>query len=42
MRIDQGSRRVRHEVAEGIRLMAFSLASSVALAGLIAILLGSS
>jgi hypothetical protein len=41
MRIDQGTRRVRHEVADGVRLMAFSLSSSVAIAVLIALLLGS-
>lgn len=41
MRIDTGTRRVRHEVADGVRLMAFSLGSSVALALLIAIVLGS-
>ncbi|VXC02164.1 hypothetical protein [Aeromicrobium sp. 9AM] len=41
MRIDQGTRRVRHEVADGVRLMAFSLGASVALAALVAILLGS-
>jgi hypothetical protein len=41
MRIDTGTRRVRHEVADGVRLMAFSFASSVALALLIAFVLGS-
>jgi hypothetical protein len=41
MRIDQSTRRVRHEVADGVRLMAFSLGTSVALAALVAILLGS-
>jgi hypothetical protein len=41
MRIDQGTRRVRHEVADGVRLMAFSLGSSVATAVLIALVLGS-
>lgn len=41
MRIDQGARRVRHDVADGVRLMAFSLTSSVVIAVLIALLLGS-
>lgn len=41
MRIDQGTKRVRHEVADGVRLMAFSLGSSVAVAVLVALLLGS-
>jgi hypothetical protein len=41
MRIDTGTRRVRHEVADGVTLMAFSLGSSVVLAVLIAVLLGS-
>ena len=40
MRIDTSTRRVRHEVADGVRLMAFSLTSSVVLAVLIALLLG--
>ena len=40
MRIEQGTRRVRHEVADGVRVMAFSLASSLALATVIAIGLG--
>jgi hypothetical protein len=40
MKVDQGTRRVRHEVADGVRLMAFSLGSSVALAGVIALALG--
>jgi hypothetical protein len=34
------SRRVRHELADGVRLMAFSLGSSVGLAVLISIGLG--
>ncbi|MET0766227.1 MAG: hypothetical protein ABWY50_01145 [Aeromicrobium sp.] len=34
------TRRVRHDVADGVRLMAFSLGSSVALAVIIAIGLG--
>lgn len=34
------TRRVRHEVADGVRLMAFSLAASVGLAMLLAIGLG--
>jgi hypothetical protein len=34
------TRRVRHEVADGVRLMAFSLGSSVVLALLIAVGLG--
>ena len=41
MRIDQGTRRVRHEVADGVRLMVFSLTSSVVIALLVALLLGS-
>ena len=41
MRIDTSTRRVRHEVADGVRLMAFSLGTSVALAVLIALVLGS-
>jgi hypothetical protein len=41
MKIDQGTRRVRHEVADGVRLMGFSLVSSVAIAALIALVLGS-
>jgi len=42
MAIDTGNeaRRVRHEVADGIRLMAFSLGSSVVLAVAISIGLG--
>ncbi|WP_255489187.1 MULTISPECIES: hypothetical protein [Aeromicrobium] len=40
MRIDDSTRRVRHEVADGVRVMAFSLASSIVLATLIAIGLG--
>lgn len=40
MRIEQDTRRVRHEVADGVRVMAFSLASSLALAAVIAIGLG--
>ena len=43
--IDGGStartRRVRHEVADGVRLMAFSLGSSVEVSLLVALLLGS-
>ena len=34
------TRRVRHEVADGVRLMAFSLGSSITLAILISIGLG--
>ncbi len=41
MRIETGTRRVRHEVADGVALMAFSLGSSVGLAALIALVLGS-
>lgn len=41
MRFDTSTKRVRHEVADGVRLMAFSLGSSVALAVLIALVLGS-
>ncbi|MET0952427.1 MAG: hypothetical protein ABWX57_04010 [Aeromicrobium sp.] len=40
MRIEQGTRRVRHEVADGVRVMAFSLATSIALAVAIAVGLG--
>lgn len=36
----QTVRRVRHDVADGITLMAFSLISSVALAGGLALLVG--
>ena len=41
MRVDQSTKRVRHDVADGVRLMAFSLGSSVAVAVLVALLLGS-
>ena len=41
MRIDTSTKRVRHEVADGVRLMAFSLSSSLVLAVLIALVLGS-
>jgi hypothetical protein len=34
------NRRVRHDVADGVRLMAFSLSSAIVLAVLIAIGLG--
>ena len=34
------TRRVRHEVADGVRLMAFSLGSSIALAVLVSMGLG--
>jgi len=42
MTIDTGSeaRRVRHEVADGVRLMAFSLVSSIVLAVVLSIGLG--
>lgn len=40
MQIDTSTRRVRHEVADGVRLMLFSLGSSIALAVLIACGLG--
>jgi len=40
MRTDTSTRRVRHEVADGVRLMAFSLAMSIALATAISIGLG--
>jgi hypothetical protein len=40
MSIDQSTRRVRHDVADGVRLMAFSLGSSVAIAVLVACVLG--
>ena len=33
-------RRVRHEVADGVALMGFSLGASITLAGLIALVLG--
>ena len=38
--INDTTRRVRHEVADGVRLMAFSLGASVGLAALVAIVLG--
>lgn len=41
MRIDPSNRRVRHEVADGVALMVFSLGSSVLMALLIALVLGS-
>jgi hypothetical protein len=41
MRIDQSTRRVRHEVADGVRLMGFSLGSSIVLAALVALVLRS-
>jgi hypothetical protein len=37
---NQTTRRVRHDVADGVRLMVFSLGSSVVLAVLIALGLG--
>jgi hypothetical protein len=40
MRTDTSTRRVRHEVADGVRLMAFSLGSSIALAAVVSIVLG--
>ncbi len=40
MRIDTSTRRVRHDVADGVRLMAFSLGSSIALAVILSIGLG--
>lgn len=40
MQIDTSTRRVRHEVADGVRLMLFSLGSSIALAVIIALALG--
>lgn len=41
MTTDPSTRRIRHEVADGVLLMAFSLGSSIALAAVIALLLGS-
>ena len=38
--MDTSTRRVRHEVADGVALMGFSLVMSVSIAGLIALLLG--
>ena len=38
--MDPSTRRVRHDVADGFALMGFSLVASVAIAGLIAALLG--
>jgi hypothetical protein len=35
------TRRIRHDVADGVRLMAFSLGASIALAIVIALVLGS-
>lgn len=40
MQIDTSTRRVRHEVADGVRLMVFSLGSSITLAALISLGLG--
>jgi len=40
MRIDTSARRVRHDVADGVRLMAFSLGSSIVLAVVISVGLG--
>lgn len=40
MTTDTSRRRVRHDVADGVRVMAFSLGSSVLLASVIAIGLG--
>lgn len=40
MQIDTSTRRVRHEVADGVRLMLFSLGSSIGLAVIIALALG--
>lgn len=37
---NETTRRVRHEVADGVRLMAFSLGASVGLAALLAMGLG--
>lgn len=41
MTTDPSTRRVRHDVADGVALMAFSLGSSIALAAVIALVLGS-
>ncbi len=38
--MDTSTRRVRHDVADGITLMGFSLVVSVGIAALIALLLG--
>jgi hypothetical protein len=40
MTIDTSTRRVRHEVADGVRVMAFSLGCSILLATVISIGLG--
>jgi hypothetical protein len=37
--MDTSTRRVRHEVADGVALMGFSIAMSVGIAGLLALLL---
>lgn len=37
---NETTRRVRHEVADGVRLMAFSLGASIGLAALLAMGLG--
>lgn len=41
MTIDTSRRRVRHEVADGVALMVFSLGTSIALALVAALVLGS-
>ncbi|MGA8987729.1 hypothetical protein [Aeromicrobium sp.] len=41
MTIDTSRRRVRHEVADGLALMAFSLGASIVLALISALFLGS-
>jgi hypothetical protein len=41
MRIDTETKRVRHEIADGVAVMVLSLGSSVALVLVIALVLGS-
>lgn len=38
--VDKGTRRVRHEVADVVALMLFSLGTSIALAAVVALILG--
>ncbi len=40
--MDTSTRRIRHEAADGVVLMGFSLVTSVGIAGLIALLMGRS
>ena len=38
--MDTSTRRIRHEVADGVALMGFSLGMSIGLAALVALVLG--